>query len=42
MEVSKNSKDYTDDYYFDRNILYTTTIFGIGSGIHLELFNTKI
>ena len=41
IETTKKSKNYTDDYFYDKNFLYTTTIFGIGSGIHLQLLTEK-
>jgi len=41
IDVAKNSKDFTNDYYFDKNILYTTTIFGIGAGLHIEYLTQK-
>ena len=41
MEISKNSEHFTNDYYYDKRFLYTTTIFGIGSGIHLEYLTQK-
>jgi len=37
INTAKNSKYFnTDGYYYDKNFLYTTTIFGLGSGLHLE------
>jgi len=36
IEIAKNSKDFTDGYYYDKKFLYTTSIFGIGSGLHIQ------
>jgi len=41
IEISKNSEKYTDGYYYDKEFLYTTTIFGIGSGLHIEYLTQK-
>jgi len=42
IDISKNSKSFNDDgYYYDRQFLYTTTIFGLGSGLHLEYLTQK-
>jgi len=41
VDFAKNSKSFTDDYYYDRDFLYTTTIFGLGSGLHLEYLTQK-
>jgi hypothetical protein len=38
----KNSEKYIDDgYFYDKDFLYTTTIFGIGSGLHIEYLTQK-
>jgi len=34
--IAKNSQNFTNDYYYDRDFLYTTSIFGIGSGLHIQ------
>jgi len=36
IETAKTTKDFTNDYYYDNKFLYTTTIFGIGSGLHIQ------
>ena len=36
VDIAKKSDNFTMDYYYDKNFLYTTTIFGIGSGLHIE------
>jgi len=37
IDIVKNSEDFTDDgYYYDKHFLYTTSIFGIGSGLHIQ------
>jgi len=37
FDIAKNSNSYfSDGYYYDKNFLYTTSIFGIGSGLHIE------
>jgi len=36
IDIAKNSDDFTDGYYYDKHFLYTTSIFGIGSGLHIE------
>ena len=41
MDISKKSEKYTDGYYYDKEFLYTTTIFGIGSGLHIEYLTQK-
>jgi len=38
---TKQSKSFSDDYYYDKTFLYTTTIFGIGSGLHIEYLTQK-
>ena len=42
INISKNSDSFnTDGYYYDIQFLYTTTIFGLGSGLHLEYLTQK-
>jgi len=37
IDFAKNSESFNNDgYYYDKQFLYTTTIFGLGSGLHLE------
>ncbi len=38
---TKQTKNFTNDYYYDKNFLYTTTIFGIGSGLHIKYLTDK-
>ena len=41
MDVAKSSEGFTEDYYFDKDFLPTTTIFGLGAGLHLEYLIQK-
>jgi hypothetical protein len=41
IDIAKNSKDFTDGYYYDKNFLYTTSIFGLGSGQHIQYLIEK-
>jgi len=41
IDVAKDSEHFTDGYYYDKNFLYTTSIFGIGSGLHIEYLIEK-
>jgi hypothetical protein len=41
IDIAKHSKDFTDGYYYDKNFLYTTSIFGIGSGQHIQYLIEK-
>ena len=42
INISKNSNSFNSDgYYYDKQFLYTTTIFGLGSGLHLEYLTQK-
>jgi len=41
VEFTKKTEDFTNDYYYDKHFLYTTTIFGIGSGLHIEYLTQK-
>ena len=41
VKVAKSSEGFSDDYYFDRDYLPTTTIFGLGSGLHIEYLTQK-
>jgi len=42
IDIAKNSESFNNDgYYYDKQFLYTTTIFGLGSGLHLEYLTQK-
>jgi hypothetical protein len=42
IKITKSSKDFTDNgYYYDKNFLYTTSIFGLGSGLHVKYLIEK-
>ena len=41
VNKAKKSENFTNDYYYDKTFLYTTTIFGLGSGLHLEYLTQK-
>ena len=41
VSYTKQTENFTNDYYYDRQFLYTTTIFGLGSGLHLEYLTQK-
>jgi len=41
IKTTKQTKDFTNDYYYDNNFLYTTTIFGIGAGLHIKYLLQK-
>ena len=41
INLTKNSKHFTNDYYYDKKFLYTTSIFGIGSGLHIQYLLEK-
>jgi len=41
VKLIKDSDKYTDGYYYDKNFLYTTSIFGIGSGLHIQYLVEK-
>jgi len=41
IDISKNSKKFTDGYYYDKDFLYTTSIFGLGSGLHIKYLIEK-
>ena len=37
INEAQQTENYTEeDFYFDKKFLYTTTIFGLGAGLHLE------
>ena len=41
IDYTKTTTDYTEDYYFEKDFLHTTTIFGIGAGLHIEYLTKK-
>jgi hypothetical protein len=42
IDSVKKSKEFIKDgYYYDKNFLYTTSIFGLGSGLHIQYLIEK-
>ena len=36
IDFTKETESFTTDYYYDKQFLYTTSIFGIGAGLHIQ------